>query len=306
MAESMPISDDISLVGIEYPGIVERIPNMVSSLGGLKTLSKVFGEPNRRLELRFRPEDIFCKPTCGERTNETAFLLKVKRKRNKKDPTKFKFVPEIVGVVDVAFKFTNLCDFQYLPMVKEETGGYQSIYEDVYFNKLVESSWLESPSPLFLPPAAFSRMDCPQDYQYRRETSNDKATLGTPYNIIGRTRQRRSHHAIFVTFDVETVPDKPRDIAVNQLKVKFIGSEDTKEVKALFEQRPLWSKNALHALTGISTERLKFILPTVSYYFTTGPWRNQWVKFGYDPRRERSSAKYQTMDYRVRLQVRIR
>ena len=311
---SMPSSsaerESLSLVSVEYPGWVENVDEMVLTLGGLKTLSKVFNESNRRLELRFRPEDVFCKPTCGERSNETAFLLKVKRKTHKRDPSRVKYVPEIVGVVNVAFKFNNLCDFQYLPMVKDpqpsssSVTSYKSIYEDVYFDHLVDSSWIETASPLFLPPAAFSRMDCPQDYQYRRETSNDKATLGTPYNIIGRTRQRRSHHAIFVTFDVDKVPDKAREVAVNQLKVKFIGSEDTKEVKRLFDdQRPLWSKNALHAITGISTERLKFILPTMSYYFTTGPWRNQWVKFGHDPRKDKSSAKYQTMDYRVRLQV---
>lgn len=112
----------------------------------------------------------------------------------------------------------------------------------------------------------------------------------------------RSHHAIFVTFAVDAVPDGPREVAVNQLKVKFIGMDDTGEVRALFQRRPLWSKNALHAITKISPERLKFILPTLAYYFTTGPWRNQWVRFGYDPRKEREAANFQTLDYRVRLQ----
>ena len=40
---------------------------VVLSLGGLKNVGQVVSEPNRRLELRFRPQDIFCKPTCGER-----------------------------------------------------------------------------------------------------------------------------------------------------------------------------------------------------------------------------------------------
>ena len=40
----------------------------------------------------------------------------------------------------------------------------------------------------------------------------------------------------------------------------------------------------------------------VSYYFTTGPWRNQWIRFGYDPRVEPRAAIHQTLDYRVRLQ----
>jgi hypothetical protein len=54
--------------------------------------------------------------------------------------------------------------------VVEEEGGQESsslvsIYDQVYFKKFVSSSWLEKPAPLFLPPAAFSRMDLPQDYQ---------------------------------------------------------------------------------------------------------------------------------------------
>ncbi len=95
-------------------------------------------------------------------------------------------------------------------------------FVQVFPDSLVNSSWVEEPAPLFLPPAAFSRMDLPQDYQYRREAAGEKTSMLTHYNVIGRTRQRRSHHAIFVTFDVDKVPDRPRDIAVSQLKVKFI------------------------------------------------------------------------------------
>ena len=191
----------------------------------------------------------------------------------------------------------------------------------MYFGKsgLVSSSWIETPdAPLFLPPAAFSRMDLAQEYQYRflsqhliptiplnlpylrRETT--APTLSTPDNIIGRTRLRRSHHAIFVTYDVDKVPDKPRDVALKQIKLKFIDRERLEQVRAKFEERPVWSKNALTALTGIPPDRLKLILPALSYYFTTGPWRNQWIRFGFDPRIEASAALHQTLDYRVRQQ----
>ena len=63
----------------------------------------------------------------------------------------------------------------------------------------------------------------------------------------------------------------------------------------------MWFKNALTVTTGISPEKLKFILPTVAYYFTNGPFRNQWVRFGYDPRKNPDSAMHQTLDYRIRL-----
>ena len=70
-----------------------------------------------------------------------------------------------------------------------------------------------------------------QDYQFRRETAGPS----TPANIIGRTRQRRSHHAIFVTYHVDKVPDKPRDVALNQIKLKFIDQERLATVKEKFK-----------------------------------------------------------------------
>jgi general transcription factor 3C polypeptide 5 (transcription factor C subunit 1) len=74
----------------------------------------------------------------------------------------------------------------------------------------------------------------------------------------------------------------------NQIKLKIVYSNR--------------SKNALAAKAQISPDRLKFIIPAVAYYFTTGPWRNLWIRFGYDPRKDRSSAKYQSLDYRVRVE----
>jgi len=298
------------LVCIEYPGVVKSTDKMLESLGGLETIAQVIEEPNRRLELRFRPDDVFCKPTCGEKQTDTSFLIRVKRKKLKpglepsEDRPTERTEVKVEGIVTDNYKFNNLCDFQYLPMVyNAEQNTHTDIYSKVYpgNSKLVDSSWLDqapATTPLFIPPAAFSRMDLPQDYQFRRETAGPS----TPANIIGRTRQRRSHHAIFVTYHVDKVPDKPRDVALNQIKLKFIDQERLATVKEKFKERPVWSKNALSAITSIPADRLKLILPVVAFYFTTGPWRNQWVKFGYDPRLEQSAASHQTLDYRVRLQ----
>lgn len=45
---------------------------------------------NRRLELRFRPDDGYCKPACGDRHSTSGFLLRVrvKRKRGVKENCK--------------------------------------------------------------------------------------------------------------------------------------------------------------------------------------------------------------------------
>ena len=50
----------------------------------------------------------------------------------------------------------------------------------------------------------------------------------------------------------------------------------------------------------INPEKLKCMLPLVAYYFITGPWRTLWVRFGYDPRKNKEAKIYQLVDYRIR------
>ncbi len=128
-----PSPDKPTFLCIEYPGMVKNVPAMLDTLGGLTNIARVYSESSRRLELRFRPDDIFCKPTCGERTTEAAFLLSVKRmKRKRPDGSyEYKLKTNILGYVDCTFKFSNLCDFQYLPVERTPEGGYRSIYREV-------------------------------------------------------------------------------------------------------------------------------------------------------------------------------
>lgn len=52
--------------------------------------------------------------------------------------------------------------------------------------------------------------------------------------------------------------------------------------------------------TRMPRQKLKIILPALAYYYTTGPWRLMWVRFGYDPRKDFASRYYQNLDYRIR------
>ena len=353
-----------NLVCIEYPGLVKNADAMMDTLGGRTSVSKAFEDPSRRLELRFRPSDIFSKPTCSERNNTTSLLVKVKKykKKQKKccsskrnidvssdcspknsdetiNETSFKIKTQVIGSAKITYSFPNMSDFQFLPTERvfsdagarqsekdsseydkfkhhddlgkcEENVFHRPIMDEVYYGDkiLPGAKWLtsyeNSSAPLFLPPAAFTRMDQPQDYHYRKDTSTQaiKSNLSVPQTIIGRTRQRRTLHAVFVNYENPKVPERPSEVALHQLKVKFIDETMLNEVHEAFKNQPIWTKTGLSAVTGQPLERLKFILPTVAYYFTSGPWRNQWVRFGYDPRKDSSSAIYQTLDYRVRLE----
>lgn len=48
---------------------------------------QVCSKPNRRLELRFRPGDVYCRSACGDRQKTLSFLLKVKVRRKKGSST---------------------------------------------------------------------------------------------------------------------------------------------------------------------------------------------------------------------------
>lgn len=317
-------------VCIEYPGLVQNVDNMVSTLGGIEKISQVYCEDNRRMELRFRPSDVYCKPTCGERHNSTALLLRVVRRRKKTTTRKkseenadqeasntqnaltqspaslensYSASPlrtELVGVVHTTYKFNSLCDFQYLPLVPSEDGQQQvCVYDQLVPQGMERADWLNQAAPLYLPPAAFTRMDTPQDYRYRREKNDDGRTK-VPQNIIGRTRQRRTHFAIFHSFKDDEVPKEPLPGALSQVRIKFLDNRSYQGVKGEFEKRPIWSKNALRVRLDYKKDKLKYLLPTVSYYFHTGPWRNLWVRLGYDPRKDPKAWIYQTFDFRIR------
>lgn len=104
--------EDRELVGVEYPGRVVNVDNMIKTLGGLTNLSKVvnrtfhpFQIPSKvkpfskqishliqvcnmdkkRLDLRFRPDDVFSKPIYGDLKPASGLLMKVVFRRRRRD-----------------------------------------------------------------------------------------------------------------------------------------------------------------------------------------------------------------------------
>lgn len=324
------------LLCIEYPGVVKNEEIMLKTLGGVETISKVYSESNRRLELRFRPDDVYCRPACSDLHKTTGLLLSIKvirkkkkhsctgtskptdatfeKLKNHKDGTDDKkhhkhedaavsdhditFSTRVIGRIDVAYKFKSFCDFQYLPM---HYNGEKmiNIHDSLVPHGLITPEWFDEPAEYFLPPATFSRMDTMQNYHYRQESADTDASVA-PY-IIGRTRRRRSIYATFVAFSAPSVPSKPRDLALKYLQIKFLTESHVQRIRQLFYERPVWSKFALLAVTRFTADQLKYLLPTVAYYFVTGPFRILWVRFGYDPRKDPSAKIYQSIDFRTRV-----
>lgn len=101
----------------------------------------------KRLDLKFRPENIFSKPIFGDLHQTTGILMKVKRKRRKNAPKDQEDVQEpqieVLGTVKQIIKFDGICDYQYLPLAKDPTTEETKfIYDDIVPTSMVDSDWL--------------------------------------------------------------------------------------------------------------------------------------------------------------------
>uniref|UniRef100_A0A5F5PU22 Ral transcription factor IIIC subunit 5 n=1 Tax=Equus caballus TaxID=9796 RepID=A0A5F5PU22_HORSE len=122
-------------------------------------------------------------------------------------------------------------------------------------------------------------------------------------NLIGLSRARRPHNAIFVNFEDDEVPVQPLEAAVQTWRKVCTNPVDRKveeELRKLFDIRPIWSRNAVKANISVHPDKLKVLLPFMAYYMITGPWRSLWIRYGYDPRKHPEAKMYQVLDFRIR------
>ncbi|KAG0439290.1 General transcription factor 3C polypeptide 5 [Dictyocoela muelleri] len=102
----------------------------------------------------------------------------------------------------------------------------------------------------------------------------------------------KSRKIIFKTLNLE-------EDSVNR---KIISEEIVKILKILFNDRPIYRYNDLeHQMdeildnSNISRHRIKLHLPLVAYFCITGPWKKQWIRYGYDPKKHMDAYIYQRL-----------
>jgi len=289
---------------VEFPCIVHDKDKAVAMLGGREGIQKSLSQQGR-LELSFRPKDPFAKPAVSNDRMTWSLVLRVRRR--KQPPGEeimtsdgFQYQISVIGVVDAIYTFDNQCDFQYLPVHKKESGENEEILSKILPTLEAEKDeYLSRPVPLFLPPIMYSRREKPCFY----DLDNDpppKACNTQPNSL----RKKREHGSHIIEFDNPFTPKEPLQVAVrnvNRYLPNYLHTDAYKALKKLFDQRPIWSKTACAAhLEEAYSLHIKYLLPMMSYCFLTGPWRNMWVRFGYDPRKEIGAKMYQVLDYRVR------
>uniref|UniRef100_A0A8C7SJT3 Ral transcription factor IIIC subunit 5 n=1 Tax=Oncorhynchus mykiss TaxID=8022 RepID=A0A8C7SJT3_ONCMY len=207
-------SEDNRLVCVEYPGIISNVDNMLETIGGIQGVSKTYADPSRRLELRFRfrSKDPFCHPAFGNRfpstnlnlqSTWTSWMSLGQHTNSKVQLPKHKHLTPL---------YHWMADFQYLAVHSAKDGSHTSLYNKILLRKPENNEFFEQPVPLFIPPPIFSRLDSAVDYSYQPEIQHKEGYCPPTVsrnNLIGLSRARRPHNAIFLNFDDKNVPRSP-------------------------------------------------------------------------------------------------
>lgn len=156
--------------------------------------------------------------------------------------------------------------------------------------------------PIFLPPVAFTRSDAMQPTILKNETSKDSEEGSESIKFAVTNRTSRVTHGISISFSMtEPIPMNPNEEVKDLVKSKLVTQEEFDAVHNLFEERPIWTLASIRAHMRNPPRRyLSSILATKAFYYSTGPWRNCFVRIGYDPRKHFESRFFQMLDYRVR------
>ncbi|XP_071801972.1 general transcription factor 3C polypeptide 5-like isoform X1 [Asterias amurensis] len=319
-------------VCVEFPARVQNVDKMLKTLGGEETISNIFtAGSNKKLGMKFRPDDPFSRPLYASRHQATNLLLRVKKRYKKKAGSEgneaqeddectddvivdeeAEYKTELVGVLDSVYKFKGLCDFQYLPIHKnKETNKMESLTDTIIPKEPKDTTFLQQDVPHFMLPPVFSRTDIPSSYNYQpdllpaSESITYKVANTLDANITGSGRARRPHNTYVVSFEEEKdLPTAPKPEALINIEKYTEKNKDIKimmeEIVQVFQKRPIWSRNALKHNCTLTDPQLKVLLPAVGFYYLTGPWRATWVRFGYDPRKDPGALKYQMLDFRIR------
>lgn len=197
---------------------------------------------------------------------------------------------EVVGTTDVCYRFETMCDYEMTPFMKRtpESAAPELLYKDMMptLDQPLDE-WLQDPTPMpyFFAPQSFTRYE---------SAAVDRKLFKSEKNA---RIKRYLKEVVRIEFNLsDPVPEGPH----SEICRKQITAVDIEIVRGYFAKHPVWSLNLLAVeIPQWSRQKLKYCLPYIAYFYATGPWRNLWLRYGYDPRKDFESRRYQILDIRL-------
>ncbi|KAJ3154164.1 tau 95 subunit of transcription factor TFIIIC [Geranomyces michiganensis] len=295
---------------VEFPGYVKDSTKVLKMLGGTEAMEKAFAEDLKVLELRYRPDDPFSHPINGEIIPTGNLLLSVTTRRRKRQPAAEP--PEVrtrfLGTVTKTCRFRALADYQWLVDPDDPIAKLRKSIHNFDASGIDEFKLQLDKGPRKnlrnMPPPAFSRLEWPLEYGYRQNFAVVKVCLqkdNAPpeMKLINRYR-RQKFAATQFSGTGGTVPARPSPAASSE----GVSAAGKQAMRTLFNTRPVWTRLALiNSLPAAYRGDLKVLLPLYAYSMTAGPWRDTWIRYGYDPRLDPEARFYQIIDVRFMKSV---
>ncbi|TPX52602.1 hypothetical protein SeMB42_g01287 [Synchytrium endobioticum] len=301
---------------VEYPGIVKSLDVAIDTLGGHESMAKGFRDDIGRVDLRFRHQNPFAHPIPGDVVSTGNLIIKVtKRKRKIKHTDTFaaahnacpnpyvEIQTEVIGVASKTARFRSLADFQYLVSDEDSVYKVRQALEACDLDA-IEGFELSADAGVsnqlrHIPPPLFSRVEWPVEYEYKQTSVHSKTTNKDTEAAGLKLTSRKSRASKIVAADIanDNVPDGPPPEILET--VDTIPEASRIRVRQLFEDRPVFIRGALvNRLPKGDVKILRKLLPTVAYQVTAGPFRDCWIRYGYDPKIDPKSRIYQILDAR--------
>ncbi|ETO23349.1 hypothetical protein RFI_13834 [Reticulomyxa filosa] len=145
-------------------------------------------------------------------------------------------------------------------------------------------------------------------------SSNPTAIISRKFLLI-KTRRRR--YVVLKEKEEEDIYDNDNDdekihemkVIVDQLQVRKEWYEVAAILKAMFDRQAIWQTSHIkcelkhaHGYMFATVDSLRQLLPVIGYRFAQGPWRQSWIRYGFNPQLRTLrvlAAPLQIVDFRL-------
>lgn len=138
----------------------------------------------------------------------------------------------------------------------------------------------------------------PQNWGWHQNSNiHHEIEADTGKNVLINRSKPKKVQVSYLRFDVSSVPQESPFVVPEDSRMQEIIAD----LRKAFDERPVWSRRALHNRLARSRVRhlMKAGLQYVGYQFKGGPFRECVVKYGLDPRPDPQYRKYQTIFLKI-------